>query len=1157
MRNLTVVEEHGGGGGGGGRMGHLKEMFTSKTKRSKPYSPMNSFKARVRSLGKNSSGIGMGIGIGIGIGMGIGMDGPVDGNGVLISNHKRSGSGLGSAGSGSDDTTTDDDIRQSNSDSSTSVQSAVTVASNATFSSVATSNFSLLSYRGKGSHDLTIDAFQELDDGINNYHKNHMNHLISNSNTSTVLPQTPMQLEKHNADAHSQALNCIANKNFDKLANILNKNPSILMCRTTKESSKLKGLHGHHGGTLLHVLASQKPKLKKKRIKMRGGGGLSRSLSSSSSATYEVYVSPSVPESVLDYVIKMQPEALITKDKNGRLPIHCATLALAVHLEEMATLYGNNPKTGTRKGGTANYEVSRFVFAEINKVQLLLKRNSDAASVRDRKGNLPIHYAAALLPDYTDPIHTKFSKGRKYGTPSAVNTVKGLLKAYPRGLTIENKLGMLPIHVLVSMGKDINQECLKMMISGHQAERDFPTERDPHGDPPLFGVIKSGASHEVVRLFATSAAADNNSTSSRFFIQRDGNNNNALHVALLQGDVPDVDVINTILDAAPFTASSPDCFGKMPIVRATKLRLDKGLIRRILARDMPIEIGTEKGESISLFGSGGGGGGSGDSSSATQKLIKVLRRKGPGASRHVVGRTHHHSWWFILVDCEDRYLRMIQTFLSEEATLFQIVSLARQIGPDGKSVLINCVTDKCRFMFHSLLRFYDRYEILLSTNETKVQCDDVVDGVQTFLALDHGPMPTSYDAKNPSSMVPSSHAAVKVQRDGSMNSEVEVSLLSKDGSKVVLRCYMYEEEFFAELKVREKYKFPSNYFEELRNHHHDESFTHLTLSKSDNLCCITYERPDHTLSDVFASVSGGTRSKKWVEKCWVVLKQIAEALKCLHDQSLVHGHLEPANVCKYGNVWKIAKVGTVVKNGAPMRGTFRSCVPPESIVASKLKRGTGRGGRLTTPTIKDTSSALQPTLVKKSSRVKFSPGVPFIERKSTINIRDNRDDRHTSSRKSSKNIEVRQKETSSNDSLGGFFKFGQWGSSDGEKENSEKAAQDNKQGDNIVAAAFTPERVVASPAWDMWGFGLIMTQMLLGRCMHLPNFEKANDAIFKKLQNYDDEALQMVCNQLLTAVGREATDLVYLLLQKDPSKRPKSMEVVLTSDYFKALTIYV
>jgi hypothetical protein len=101
---------------------------------------------------------------------------------------------------------------------------------------------------------------------------------------------------------------------------------------------------------------------------------------------------------------------------------------------------------------------------------------------------------------------------------------------------------------------------------------------------------------------------------------------------------------------------------------------------------------------------------------------------------------------------------------------------------------------------------------------------------------------------------------------------------------------------------------------------------------------------------------------------------------------------------------------------------------------------------------------------------------------------------------------------------------------------------------------FCPERVKASVAWDMWGFGLIMTQILLGQCMQLTNFEKAEDAMIKKLHLYDDKTLQTICSQLNLSVGKEASDLVYMLLQKDPSKRPCSMGDVINHPYFQELS---
>lgn len=63
---------------------------------------------------------------------------------------------------------------------------------------------------------------------------------------------------------------------------------------------------------------------------------------------------------------------------------------------------------------------------------------------------------------------------------------------------------------------------------------------------------------------------------------------------------------------------------------------------------------------------------------------------------------------------------------------------------------------------------------------------------------------------------------------------------------------------------------------------------------------------------------------------------------------------------------------------------------------------------------------------------------------------------------------------------------------------------------------FNPEQCEATPSWDVWSFGLIMGQLVLGQSMVLlPNFEKASDAHLKKLYKYDDKALQVSTMKIL------------------------------------------
>jgi len=965
--------------------------------------------------------------------------------------------------------------------------------SSSTASNRSNSTFSAMKYFGLSSEPTltdidraaTFDVF--MDAGVDAQ--------FSTSEESTK-PKIPLPADdKFIAAALSSALGCIADGNYGRFLQIVKNNNKILRMKVPKSSSKVNGCNG---GTLLHVLVSQQPKVKKR------AQGYSQN-------TILVQVYPSVPESVVKAVIKIFPGALEMADINGRLPIHCACYSMAVHQIEVSRLHKSSILNREEKG-------IHFKVMESNLVCLLLRYNKTCAQVADNKGNLPLHYVAAMTPDYISSTNATMHRSVKYGEPSAHHTMQALLQVYPSGISAVNMEGMGPLHTGALMGKEANISCLKLLIEQHNALEHPATDRDNKGDSPLYVALKNDPTPDLIRCFAQSK----NSKSSHLFIQRDGQNNNALHIAL-QAKYPNLELIQTILEIAPFTAASPNSVGIMPIRDAVKRRLDTEVTRTMLARDMPIEIGTKKYTTVTPL---------------KYKMSSSLKnRSNRSTAGRIVGRSHHHSWWYILVDCKDYYIDMVFKLLSEEATHFQIVALARQIGPDGKSIVINCVSDKCRLMFHALLKFYDRYEILLSTIEMRLCYDDRIDGIQTFLALDHGLLPPISGETFPTAMLSISNfgSAVKVECSDDNFFEIEVSMLPKDKSKVLLRTFSNEEAFYAELKVRQQYCFDPAFFEQINNHHKDENFTHLTLSRTDKLCCISFERPDHTLADVFAGISWGTRSKKWMEKSWVVLKQIAKALKALHEQKLVHGHLDPMNICKYGNEWKVAKLGTIQKVGMPMRGTFRASVPPESIKIFKPKR------RWPLFDGEYDESALN----KKSARVQFSPRVLVSgkERRSKLEL---------------------VASSSSIDTQDDFFGNGCFLCEPIREIGSEEEAlsafiqeEESKLDEERATATFSPGGVQASVAWDMWGFGLIMTQLLLGRCINLTNFETPKDAVTKKLQHYDGKVLQAICNQILSTIGREAADIVYLLLQKDPAKRPKSMEDVLSSPYFEKLTIYV
>lgn len=648
-----------------------------------------------------------------------------------------------------------------------------TVESSATISTL--KHFGLSNHPGKGADDVTIDAFMD----INNDQDSKSRKITKSVNLK------PRSADPQHSALLTTALSCIAKRDFNQFMSIIETSPSILLCKCKRRGQANEG-HGRlderpdpnpnrgcYGGTLLHVLVSQKPALKKKRVENSNSikSRLTNALAGASKVAYELHIMPSVPDSVLTSVIKLQPKALKIVDDYGRLPIHCATLSLSVHLEEVNKMYGTHLSDDDK----FSYNVSRIIVREINLIRLLLKYNRKGASFADLKGNLPIHYAVSIGPDYFESNEVKFEKNSKYKEPSGSETVEQLLEAYPQSVSIENREGNLPIHVICSRGADLNLTILKKIITCQSIRKDVLTRKNRVGDPPLFLAIKSRAKVEAIRAFA-SVEQGMSSNSHYLFAQRDSNNNNILHIALRLVPSLDLDVIHTILSLAPFTASTPDSKGIMPIryvfsiafpkfhetnliiklfyiIRyAMAQGLPEDIIRQMLARDMPIQIGA-------------------DIDSIKQNMAKSCS----GFTRHDVGRSHYHSWWHILMESNDKYLDMVRAFLSEEATHAQIVSLARQVGPDGISILINCVSNKCRFVFHGLLCFYDRYEILLSSKDSKVKPDEIIDGVQTFLALDHGLSTEKTDEDFDKSNDDSSSKIHQTMSNSSCSSEISIS----------------------------------------------------------------------------------------------------------------------------------------------------------------------------------------------------------------------------------------------------------------------------------------------------------------------------------------------------------------------------------------------
>ena len=302
------------------------------------------------------------------------------------------------------------------------------------------------------------------------------------------------------------------------------------------------------------------------------------------------------------------------------------------------------------------------------------------------------------------------------------------------------------------------------------------------GDSPLHIAIKSRAPHTAIAMFTS---FDPVSSPARLFVQRDENNDTPLQIALrLKDPPPSSDMISVILSTAPFTASTPDEFGVMPIRHATRLKMANCIIKTMLAQDMPIELGLVKDSSTINQTDVSNRSPKASFGDLDKNIVASSQDTKVGQAIHIVERPHHHSWWHVAYECEDTYLSAIFDFLSEKATHQQIITLSRQVGPDGKQVLIEEVSDKCRFIFSKLLRFYDRYEILLNPLSSEVTNQSVGSDVQVFHALDYGFNSPNVknqkikSANNPHEETTPRFTSVKHSNAEKKNASVEVRLFA-------------------------------------------------------------------------------------------------------------------------------------------------------------------------------------------------------------------------------------------------------------------------------------------------------------------------------------------------------------------------------------------
>jgi len=800
-------------------------------------------------------------------------------------------------------------------------------------------------------------------------------------------------------------------------------------------------------------------------------------------------------------------------------------------------LAGNSDGVGTAdKDGNLPIHVAATNAASSSILRLILNLFRAGASIKNSNGDLPLHLASTC------------------GVGSE-ESVQLLLDAYPDAVHMQNNKEQIPLHMVCSNEKASLSAFLSILDVHKKSRADAPV-LDIDGDTPLTNAIKNRVPHEFVRAFH-----DSQRNFVRIFLQPDGRGQLPLHLALQLPGV-DPEVVSIIIDAAPFTASVPTTTGHMPIQLATKNGMAREVVKSLLLTDMPLDLG----------------------------MKEFVGFKNSDLKQH------SHSFWHIVVECEDRYIGVVHDII-DLATQPQVIALARSFGPDGKTRLAQAASGNVIEILRMALKLHTRYE-LLSTKPPFILND-----VMTFAAIDQGGNSDVLYKYNKSSLpIPTSIGGTV---DGAGYDNVLKSdddLIDNDDEKeVVLRCYYFKDAFMSEMTNRENYKVDSNYVE-LIHAAHEKYDSKKYAFCGGKLLAISFEKPDHTLAELYLQTK--EKGKKWIRrKATDVLREAARCLEHLHSHGLVHGNINTSNVAKYGLSWKIRGVGGATPIGQPMAGPIKPCMPPEVIAKgdndSSFSSDSDSELSDAIKSLNDIKDELEASVVEQ---MMDNPNLTVEDPKMLEDLNNLVSSKNEKRRKRVGFMFFRMDEIGLADKQGWHrhddveekkaVKYIQTHASQVHEDTISKLmgeisrlklviSQHNKSNKaltekdkeikrlqhivhrNLQKGVDTNEAIqdsefkliahviLANPSWDVWSFGLIMAQLLLGRSVLLPSFEKDEVLLMENLYNFDKEKLEKIRLSVTKVAGNRAGDLISRLLHPDPAKRPASFTMILQHKYFR------
>jgi Protein kinase domain. len=419
-----------------------------------------------------------------------------------------------------------------------------------------------------------------------------------------------------------------------------------------------------------------------------------------------------------------------------------------------------------------------------------------------------------------------------------------------------------------------------------------------------------------------------------------------------------------------------------------------------------------------------------------------------------------------------------------------------------------------------------------------------------------------------------------------------------DEMEITLRCYAFEEHFKAEKTLREKHNISSEYVESLISYHNDSNYVNISFSTG-KMLCISFERNDGTLGELLISNANIRSEAGWLLSCQSMLNDMARSLSHLHENGLVHGCLDTNTFAKFGDKWKMLEVGKSTAMGSAMGGYVHKYVPPESLsgvtanthtaALSSQKRTSSRSntrvGRKSTSSIKGGLGNLPPlhNLKDKSEKKKygvFSFGLKDLglgnfgakkgkgKSDSSLLSGNSMDSSIASMKKSESNVtdEVSARVIAmQEDEIARLRKALEEKELIYRRQLAEERAtykrlevERQREIQNKVATKksktslprYAPEKLMASALWDLWSYGTIMAEIMIGKSPLLPCSADKDEEFLMKLSKFDDVQLAAICEEVKEVAGPLAADLVGRLLNPKPQQRISSIDKVLQHRYF-------